>query len=132
MELKGNFGSELFIDVSTTDIDMINDKKHIMKWLRSLIDDIGMDIHRIDGKEAILVDTWTPPGMDFAAGTSVSILISSSSITLHTAVDMRDKNLGVLYLNCFSCKDFQQKDVEDSIRKYWDGVTILKYLKIDR
>ena len=132
MELPARFGKELSLDFKVDDLDLINNKHHIMKWLRSLIFDIDMEIHTVDGKEQILCDTFAAPDMPFSYGTSVSLLLSSSNLSLHTSLDQFDTTKGKLFINVFSCKHFDYDDIVKNINKYWSNVEIIRWWMIDR
>lgn len=140
--MKGNFGTMLTIDFEV-ELDKLNDKEHITSFLKELIEDLKMEIHEIEGGShdesgrlimvpALLIDTWAAKDMPFTFGTSVVILISASSIQLHSAVDMHDKTKGVIYLDVFSCKDVTKEQAQKSIDKYWGKPTIKRWMLIER
>ncbi len=131
MQCRAAFGKELIFDAKV-DRSKINDKEHIEKWLRQLVKDVRMDIHEIDGKPAILLDTWAAPDMGFTYGTSCSILITTSSVSLHTAIDDEDTTKGKIFLNLFSCADYNYDEVLANIKKHWTGVEVTRWLLLDR
>lgn len=131
MNIRGAFGKELTFDAQV-DKEHINDKEHIEAWLRDLIKDVRMEIHKIDGEEAIHIDTWAAQNMPFTFGTSCCILISTSSISLHTAIDEHDETRGKIYLNLFSCSDFNYDEVIANVKKHWKGVEVTRWMLIDR
>ena len=132
MQIKGNFGKELQMDFTIEDLDLLNDTKHITEWVLDLIDDVGMELHHIRGEPALLIDRWAAPGLPHTEGTSLVCLITTSSISVHTAIDQQDKSKGIIYLNLFSCGDFSYDDVKKNIEKHWDGAVINKWICLDR
>ncbi len=131
MNIRGAFGKELILDVQV-DKENINDKGHIEAWLRELIKDVRMEIHKIDGVPALVIDTWAAKEMPFTYGTSCCILISTSSISLHTAIDEHNEDRGKIYLNLFSCSEFTYEEVLANVKKHWSGVEVTRWLLLDR
>ena len=85
------------------------------------------------GVPAMMVDTWgEETAMSEIHGTSMTVLITTSSLTVHTAVDLNNKEKGIIYLDLFSCKDFQYSDVIKSVNKYWSNPEILRWQLLDR
>jgi len=133
--MKGNFGSMLTIDFEITDLEQLNDKEFITDWLKVLVSDIKMEIHQIDGpvsRPAILIDTWAAKTMPHTAGTSATLLLTSSSLSFHTAKDMHDPSKGVGYLDIFSCSDITYEMVYNNIKEHWDNPVIKRWMLIDR
>ncbi len=130
--MKGNFGTMLSIDFEVTDLSKLNDKAHLTDFLRRLIEKVGMKIHVVDGKEQFLIDTWAAEGLPFTEGTSVVILLTTSSLQLHTALDLNDKSKGVIYLDLFSCADFRREDAQKVIDDCYDKPMIKRWMLIDR
>ncbi len=130
--MKGNFGSMLTIDFDVTNLEHLNDKDFLESFLRELIEDLKMKIHQVDGKDAIIIDTWTADGLPFTEGTSAVVLITTSSIQLHTAVDLHDKTKGVVYLDVFSCSDLRREQAQKTIDKFFDKPNIRRWLLLER
>ena len=65
-------------------------------------------------------------GSDRAKGWSVMQLIETSSISIHTTDDTHD-----LYIDVFSCKEFEPDDIIDFIHEFWSPDKI-KYECIQR
>ena len=131
MNIRGAFGKELILDANV-DKDKINDKEHIEAWLRDLVKDVRMKIHEVDGVPAIMIDTWAAEDMPATYGTSCCILISTSSVSLHTAIDEHDDTKGKIYLNLFSCSDFTYDEVIANVKKHWSGVDVTRWMLLDR
>ena len=131
MNIRGAFGKELIFDAQV-DKEHINDKEHIEAWLRDLIKAVRMEIHTIDGVPSVLIDTWAAKDMSFTYGTSCCILISTSSISLHTAIDEHNEDRGKIYLNLFSCSPFDYDEVLANIKKHWSGIEVTRWMLLDR
>ena len=58
MLMRNNFGTHLVIDFRIDDLEKLNDKTWIKVWLYCLVRDLKMEVHQIDGTDAIMVDTW--------------------------------------------------------------------------
>jgi S-adenosylmethionine/arginine decarboxylase-like enzyme len=96
----GDYGKELILDIGDCSIDKFN-KAGLEEYFNLLCDKIDMQ------KES--VHFWEYPGgeecpeapMAHLKGTSAVQFIKTSSVVAHTLDD-----LGTIYLNIFSCKDF--------------------------
>ena len=112
------FGRELILDFTVSDLDKLCDERYIIKWVRALVQDIDMTIHR----DMIIFDTWAPKGKPEAFGTSLCTLLTTSNLSLHTAQDRENKEKGIIFLNVFSCNEFKLSDVLDNIESFWKDV----------
>jgi S-adenosylmethionine/arginine decarboxylase-like enzyme len=130
--MKGNFGTSLILDFEITDMTKLNNKEILGEWLLDLVKDLNMSLHHIDNRPAIMIDTWEPPNMPHAGGTSAILLITSSSISFHSAVDQHDKTKGVGYLDIYSCGDFTMDQVHKNIDKHFDKPLLKRWQMIDR
>ena len=122
------FGKHITLDfrIYGDYIHAINDHGFLLEWLDNLVRFLDMKIHQIDDKKAILIDTWEPEGIPEAAGTSINILITTSSISVHTCIDPRDPKFGLIYLDLFSCKDYAASDVHCNVNNWWGYPQITK------
>ena len=71
-------------------------------------------------------------GMPHTAGTSATLLITTSSISFHTALDMNNKDKGVGYLDIFSCKHFTYDQVYLNLKKHFNDPTIIRWQILER
>ena len=132
MEYNGRFGSELILDLRTADCNHAMECDYVRNWVRSLIGDIGMELHEMMGVPAIMTDRWAPGDIPSADGVSCVSLLTTSSLTVHTAIDEHNKDKACIYINIFSCKDFQYDDVMKNCKNHWEGLEVMKWLKVDR
>jgi S-adenosylmethionine/arginine decarboxylase-like enzyme len=134
MELGGNFGQHLVIDFKIDDLNKLNDKEFLIMWVRTLVSDLNMNIHSIDGKDAIMMDTWgSETERPEIHGTSCGVvLITTSSITFHTVVDTYDKNKGIIYLDIFSCKHFTREIVQKNIDIHFNKPEVIRWQLLER
>ena len=132
MEYNGSFGSELILDLRTDDCNHAMDPEYVENWVRFLVGDIGMEIHQKDGVPAIIADRWAPADIPSADGVSCTCLLTTSSLTVHTAIDEHNKDKACIFVNIFSCKDFEYDDVMKNCKHWWSGCEVMKWMHIDR
>lgn len=101
------YGMELILDLNGCDVTRFN-RKHI-KWfcqqLCTLIDMKPEDLYFWDDYHVPLAERQTNPR---TKGTTAIQFILTSNITIHT-LDL----LGAVFINIFSCKNFDTKVAED-------------------
>lgn len=111
------YGKELILDVHDCDISIFT-RASLEYYFQYLCDDL------IDMKRAAL-HFWDYEGISYEEyerlpshlkGISAIQFIQTSNITIHTLDD-----LGVVYLNIFSCKDFNPEVVKDFTEKFFKG-----------
>jgi S-adenosylmethionine/arginine decarboxylase-like enzyme len=110
------WGYHLILDCGGCDPVKMSDYKNVDNWIRKLVKDIDMQPigePRIEYTAAEFIDK---------AGFTVVQVIVTSSIVAHF-ID----NLGQIYLDVFSCKEFSQDIVEQSMREYFSAKTVRKY-----
>ena len=132
MEYNGRFGSELILDLRTDDANQAMNYTYVRNWVLSLILDIGMEIHEINGIPAIMTDKWKPDDIPSADGVSCLAMLTTSSLSVHTSIDERNKDKACIFVNIFSCKDFKYDDVMKNCRHWWEGCEVMKWMHIDR
>ena len=106
------YGKELILDIHNADNypnSTAAGKTHIEKFMIDLCGSIGMT--RMDLHFWVVND----PVLNLY-GTTACQFINESSITIHT-LDRFQK----IYLNVFSCKDFDEEVVEDIVQDYFGG-----------
>lgn len=113
-----NYGKELILD-----LHHCNEKKFtresIEEYFKILCEKIDMtraDLHFWDDLYTPEEQKETEPHL---VGTSAIQFIKTSNITIHTLDIMKR-----VYLNIFSCKDFDPKTAEDFSIEWFDGETI--------
>lgn len=111
-----SYGKELILDLHECKNTHLFNRKDLKKFFIELCDFI--DMKRCD------LYFWDYMGYPeeykkapvHLKGTSAIQFISTSNITLHT-LDV----MGIVYLNIFSCKNFNSKQAKAFCRNYFDG-----------
>ena len=109
------YGKEFIIDLHECDPSTFN-RKSIKKYFEQLCDLIGMEREKLcwwDDHGLPPEEQQTEPHLK---GTSAVQFIMTSNITIHT-LDL----LGKVYLNIFSCKEFDPRIVEDFSKTWFMG-----------
>jgi S-adenosylmethionine/arginine decarboxylase-like enzyme len=109
------YGKELIIDLHECDSKTFNRKslKKYFKELTSLIDMKRAKLTWWDDYQVPIEEQQTEPHLK---GTSAVQFIMTSNITIHT-LDL----LGSVYINLFSCKDFDIEAVKEFSSKCFKG-----------
>ncbi len=120
-----NYGKELILDLHDCDAttftrDSISD---YFDKLCIVIDMVQCEMHFWDDLETPEEDRQT---RDHTVGTSAIQFILTSNITIHTL----DK-LGKVFVNIFSCKDFES-DIATEFTKEWFSGNIVNKVEVDR
>lgn len=116
--VKMSYGQELILDIHECDARAFN-RNDLEKYFKGLCVKIGMvraDLHFWDyeGYTGAIRDKENAP--DHLAGTSAVQFIQTSNITIHCL----DK-LGKVFINIFSCKDFNTDDAAKFTAIFFDG-----------
>lgn len=110
------WGYHLILDCGRCNLDQMKDFDNVDTWIRQLVKDIDMEPI---GEPRI---EYTAGKFPDKAGFTVVQVIVTSSIVAHF-VD----NLQHIYLDVFSCKEFDPVVVEASIKKHFGVGSIRKY-----
>jgi S-adenosylmethionine decarboxylase len=102
------WGYHFILDCSGCDQEKMKDIKNVDHWIRSLVKDIDM---QPIGEPRI---EYTAAEFPDKAGFTVVQVIVTSSIVAHF-VD----GLGQIYLDVFSCKEFDVATVKESMQHYF-------------
>lgn len=116
--MPNNYGREVIIDLHECDKDTMT-RDSITNYFEDLCDTIGMercDLHFWDYDNYPEEYEAAPPHLK---GVSAIQFITTSNITIHTLHDMKR-----VYVNVFSCKDFDDKIVRDFTQKWFKGKII--------
>ncbi len=109
-----NYGEELILDLHEC-----NPKKftryYINKFFKELCKEIDMEACKVTFWEYDTQDEFdaAPPHLK---GISAVQFISTSNITIHTLNDLK-----AVYLNIFSCKEFNLMDAHRFCEKFFEG-----------
>lgn len=109
------YGKELILDLHDCDITLFN-RAHISYYLVELCKMINMErklLHFWDFEDDPEGFEKAPPHLK---GISLVQFISTSNITMHALHDLK-----VVYLNLFSCKDFDAKEAAKFTESYFNG-----------
>ena len=110
-----NYGKEVILDLHHCDVSKFN-RKDIEEFfieICNLIDMKRCALHWWDDVGVPKERQQTEPHLK---GTSAVQFISTSDIVIHT-LDLLEN----VYLNIFSCKDFNGDDVKNFAQQYFDG-----------
>lgn len=115
--LEDFYGKELILDLHNCNPSKFN-RKDIENYFIELCDLIDMereDLHFWDYEDVPQEEIPTEPHL---VGTSAIQFIKTSNITMHTLDIMK-----AIYLNIFSCKDFDAEEAKEFTEKWFEGET---------
>lgn len=115
---KKPYGKELILDLHNCDPSTFTREsiENYFKELCKLIDMVRCDLHWWDDLDLPIEEQQTEPHLK---GTSAIQFISTSNITIHT-LDLLEN----VYLNIFSCKEFDSDVVIRFSEKFFKGKTV--------
>ncbi len=126
-----SYGVELVLDLHDCDESRF-DKAHIEPYLQKLCEKIDMqraDLHWWDDADYPPEEQETSPHTHGCSVVQILVttqFILTSSIVIHSLPKLKK-----IYINIFSCKDFDARVAEDYTRKCFDG-TVVQSLFITR
>ena len=109
------WGYHYHYDVAGCNKDKVTDKEHVRKFLASLVESIGMT-----PMGEPLIEHIQQEGTD--AGITAVQVITQSSITAHFIDETGD-----LYLDVFSCKEFDVNNVKAIVKIYFNPTICAEY-----
>lgn len=109
------YGKELIIDLHNCDVSKFN-RKSLEKYFEELCELIEMTRCELHFWDDVGVPENEKQTSEHTKGTSAIQFILTSNITIHT-LDM----LGKVFVNIFSCKDFDPKVARDYTAQYFAG-----------
>jgi S-adenosylmethionine/arginine decarboxylase-like enzyme len=115
---SGDYGKELVLDIHNCNIEHFN-RADLEKFFIDLCEVIDMeraDLHFWDDLYVPEDQKQTEPHL---VGTSAIQFIKTSNVTIHTLDIMRR-----VYLNIFSCKDFDADTAKDFCVSYFAGEVV--------
>jgi len=113
LEMKKNYGKELILDIFECDPKIIRSKKKILEYSNKICNLIKMKKY---GKPTCERFGF---GKDFTAGFSLVQLIESSLVSGHFS-ELWNK----VYINIFSCKNFDDKKAAAFTEKFFKAKKI--------
>ena len=120
-----NYGKELIIDLHNCNVSKFN-RKALRKYFKELCELIDMQRCKLVFWDDVGVKEEDRQTLPHTTGTSAVQFILTSNVTIHT-LDL----MGNVYINIFSCKDFDAMDAEVFTRDYFEGF-VVQYKVIDR
>lgn len=119
------YGKELIIDLHDCNVERFNrnDIEEYFIELCKLIDMKRCELHFWDDLDVPDNEKQTSP---HTTGTSAIQFILTSNITIHTLDILKS-----VYINIFSCKDFDEKHAERLTRSWFEGRVVQRKV-IDR
>jgi len=124
--VNGNYGKEVILDLHNCDVKKFN-RKDIEEFFIEICDLIDMQRCALHWWDDVGVPKERQETEPHLKGTSAVQFISTSDIVIHT-LDLLEN----VYLNIFSCKDFDSNIVKDFAQKYFDGKIVSFYEIIRR
>lgn len=119
-----SYGKELILDLHNCNPEKFT-QYWISKFFKELCIEISMDPQRITFWEYDTQEEFDA-APDHLAGISAVQFISTSNITIHTLHRLKS-----VYLNIFSCKDFNTYEAEVFCVRYFEGI-VVQYQTITR
>jgi S-adenosylmethionine decarboxylase len=110
-----NYGKELIIDLHGCNVNTFN-RKSLRKYFKEICKLIDMQRAKLVFWDDIGVPEDQKQTLPHTTGTSAVQFILTSNITVHTL----DK-LGNVYVNIFSCKDFDSNVALKFTRTFFEG-----------
>jgi S-adenosylmethionine/arginine decarboxylase-like enzyme len=120
-----NYGKELILDLHNCDTSEFN-RKSLRIYFKKLCILIKMQRAKLVFWDDVGVSEEEKQTLLHTKGTSAVQFILTSNVTIHT-LDL----MGRVYINIFSCKDFDSKIVEDFSKEYFKGM-VIQSLTINR
>jgi len=111
----GNYGKELILDLHRCNADKFN-RESIENYFIKLCELIDMqraDLHWWDDLGLPENEKETEPHLK---GTSAIQFITTSNITIHTLDILKN-----VYVNIFTCKDFNPETAKEFTKKWFEG-----------
>ena len=112
-----SYGKELILDLHECDVTKFN---------KMSIDKFFVELAELTDMELCARHWWTmddcPPewkDIPHLNGISAVQFISTSNFTIHTLTDLK-----AVYLNIFTCKDFDEKKTVHFAREYFNGTVV--------
>ena len=120
-----NYGKELILDIHNCDTSKFS-RKDIKRYLIKLCDLIKMERCKLSWWDDYGVPPEEQQTEPHLKGTTAVQFILTSNIVIHT-LDL----LGAVYINIFSCKDFDTEIAKNFSEKWFKGKIVSSHV-IDR
>lgn len=120
------YGKELIIDLHECDVSKFN-RKGLRLYFKQLCELINMQRAKLVFWDDVGVPEEERQTLPHTKGTSAVQFILTSNVTIHT-LDM----LKSVYINIFSCKDFDHREALKFTKKYFGSGLVTQWKLIDR
>ena len=121
-----SYGKELILDIHNCNVSKFN-RADIERYIRVLCNDVidmeREDLHWWDFEDDIAAYHEAPSHLK---GTSCVQFISTSTIVIHSLVDLKK-----IFINIFSCKSFSTEEAEKFTVEFFKGKIVNKVV-VDR
>lgn len=121
-----NYGKELILDLHEVKNTHLFNRKDIEKFMIELCDLINMEREDLHFWDEVGVPEEEKYTEEHLIGTSACQFIRTSNIVIHTLDVMRR-----VYLNIFTCKEFDPKKAKEFCQNWFDGL-VISYKVIER
>ena len=120
-----NYGKEIILDLHNCNIEKFT-RKDLRKYFKDLCILIDMQRAKLVFWDDHNVPEELQQQFPHTKGTSAVQFILTSNITIHTLEILKR-----VYINIFSCKDFDAKVAEEFTKNYFEG-EVIQSTTIDR
>jgi S-adenosylmethionine decarboxylase len=107
------WGQHLILDLAGCPTARLTNADHLREWVRELVDAIDMKAYGEPSIEHFATHSFE------SAGYTLIQLIETSNICAHFA-----ENIGQVYIDIFSCKEFDNDIANALCRKYFEPETV--------
>jgi len=108
---RGNYGLELILDLKGCDLSNLS-KERLTQFLIELCDRVRMNRHG----DPLYWEDWS--GVPHLHGISAVQFIETSNIVCHALPLLK-----AVYLNLFTCKEFDTEDARSFCKSYWGATS---------
>jgi S-adenosylmethionine decarboxylase len=119
IDTKADYGMEFILDIHDVDRDLVNEE-NVKKFAADLCDEIEMKkgpLHSWGSNTDL--DAYKNPKVD---GISAIQFLYTSNITVHCI-----EELGKVFINVFSCRNFDIEKVKSFSSKVWGGKIVSEH-----
>jgi len=120
-----SYGKELILDLHNCDVSKFN-RKYLKKYFKEICLLIEMEPCKLCWWDDQGVPIESQQTLAHAKGTTAIQFILTSNITIHTLDILKN-----VYVNIFSCKEFDEK-VAEKFTKEWFSGEVVNSLTINR
>lgn len=113
-----HYGKELILDIHNCNSDTFN-RKSIRNYFKKLCELIDMERCKLSWWDDYGVPPEEQQTEPHLKGTSAIQFIITSNITIHTLDILKS-----VYINIFSCKDFDAQKAEDFTKEWFKGKVV--------